>query len=373
MSIFNPIPNFLTGVSIVLLLLVSATAQDSDKAKVFYAMEASSLAQNRTPNPAVVRRMVDNLVCAATRKLNPAEAWASLVKASDRVGIKVSASGGAVSGTHPAVVKAIAAGLISAGVQPSNIIVWDRNLDDLLSAGYSRNDPLYRLKWVDTSTGYDKKSQVTAPVIGRLIWGDSAFGDRTGSRMEDILGGGEQLSSTSYYSKVLSQEVDKVINVPSLTDSFLTGVNGALANMTLPNLDNWRRFTRSPDFGDPYLAEIYADAMIQGKVVLTILDALVLQYAGGPFPNPGFLTQHHTIFVSHDPVAIDATAVRLLNENRTLSRLPSLDKMTLWLQSASAINLGKNREEDIELIRIGARPEPPAGFKQSAPPQPETR
>ena len=369
--------SFLKSTSIILFLVwliaVPTNAQQTEKAKVFYAMETSSLAQRRTPNPAVVRRMVDNLVCATTGKPNSAAAWASLVKASDRVGIKVAASGGAVSGTHPVVVKAIAAGLISAGVQPSNIIVWDRNLDDLLAAGYSRNDPLYRLRWVDTATGYDKKSQVTAPVIGRLIYGDSAFGDRSGSRMEDILSGGEQLSSTSYYAKVLSQEVDKVINVPSLTDSFLTGVNGALANMTLPNLDNWRRFTRSPDFGDPYLAEIYADAMIHGKVVLTILDALVLQYAGGPFPNPGFLVDHHSIFMSKDPVAIDATAARLLNENRTPSRLPSLDKMTLWLQSASAIDLGKHREEDIELIRIGARPEPPAGFKQPAPPQTEVR
>jgi len=369
--------SFLKSTSIILLLVWlfagPANAQQTEKAKVFYAMETSSLAQRRTPIPAVVRRMVDNLVCAATGKSNPTAAWASLVKASDRVGIKVAASGGAVSGTHPAVVKAIATGLILAGVQPSNIIVWDRNLDDLLAAGYSRNDPLYRLRWVDTATGYDKKSQVTAPVIGRLIWGDSAFGDRTGSRVEDMLSGGEQLSSTSYYAKVLSQEVDKVINVPSLTDSFLTGVNGALANMTLPNLDNWRRFTRSPDFGDPYLAEIYADAMIHGKIVLTILDALVLQYAGGPFPNPGFLVDHHSIFMSKDPVAIDATAARLLNENRSPSRLPSLDKMTLWLQSASAINLGKHREEEIELIRVGARPEAPPGFRQSAPPQPEAR
>jgi uncharacterized protein (DUF362 family) len=369
--------SFFKSTSIILFLVwliaVPTGAQQTEKAKVFYAMETSSLVQRRTPNPDVVRRMVDNLVCATTGKPNPAAAWASLVKASDRVGIKVAASGGAVSGTHPAVVKAIASGLLSAGVQPSNIIVWDRNLNDLLATGYSRNDPLYRLRWVDTATGYDKKSQVTAPVIGRLIYGDSAFGDRTGSRMEDILSGGEQLSSTSFYAKVLSQEVDKVINVPSLTDSFLTGVNGALANMTLPNLDNWRRFTRSPDFGDPYLAEIYADAMIHGKVVLTILDALVLQYAGGPFPNPGFLVDHYSIFMSKDPVAIDATAARLLNENRMPSRLPSLDKMTLWLQSASAIDLGKHREEDIDLIRIGARPEPPVGFKQPAPPRPEDR
>lgn len=373
MKFLISIPKLVVGVFLVLFFGNLANAAESQNSKVFYAMETSSLESNRTPNPAVVRHMVDNLVCAATGKPNPAAAWASLVKASDRVGIKVAASAGSVAGTHPAVVKAIATGLASAGVQPSNIIVWDRNLNDLLAAGYSRNDPLYRLRWVDTATGYDKKSQVTAPVIGRLIWGDSAFGDSTGSRMEDILTGGEQLSSTSYYAKVLSREVDKVINVPSLTDSFLTGVNGALANMTLPNLDNWRRFTRPPDFGDPYLAEIYADAMINEKVVLTILDGLVLQYAGGPFPNPGFLTEHHSIFVSRDPVAIDATAVRLLNENRTPSRLPTLEKMTLWLESASSINLGNNREENIELIRISARPEPPAVFKKTTPTQPEAR
>jgi uncharacterized protein (DUF362 family) len=368
--------SFLNSISIILfavMLAWPAGAHAGEQAEVFYAMETSSLGQRRIPNPAVVRRMVNNLVCAVTGKPTPEAAWASLVKPSERVGIKVAASGGAVSGTHPAVVKAIASGLASAGVPPSNIIVWDRNLDDLLAAGYSKNDPLYRLRWVATATGYDKASQVTAPVIGRLIYGDSSFGDRKGSRMEDLLSGGDQLSSTSYYAKVLSQEVDKVINVPSLTDSFLTGVNGALANMTLPNLDNWRRFTRSPDFGDPYLAEIYADAMIHGKVVLTILDALVLQYAGGPFPNPGFLIDHHTIFVSRDPVAIDATALRLLNENRTPSRLPSLDKMTLWLESASAIQLGKNREEDIDLIHVGARPAPPAGFQQSTQPKPTPR
>jgi len=348
--------------------IAASEAAEPDKAKVYYAMETSSLGARRIPNAGVVRRMVDNLVCAATGQPNPAAAWASLVKPTDRVGIKVAASGGAVSGTHPAVVKAIAAGLVSAGVPPANIIVWDRNLDDLLAAGFSKNDPLYRLRWVDTATGYDMKSQLTAPVIGRLIYGDSSFGNRTGSRIEDILAGGEQLSSTSYYAKVLSREVDKVINVPSLTDSFLTGINGALANMVLANLDNWRRFTRPPDFGDPYLAEIYADAMIYDKVVLTILDALVLQYAGGPFPNPGFLSDQHSICISRDPVAIDSTATRLVNENRIPSKLPSLEKTTLWLESAANLQLGKNREDDIELIRIGAKPEPPAGFKKNQPP-----
>jgi uncharacterized protein (DUF362 family) len=329
------------------------------KSTVFYAMETASLRASRQPNPTIVRRMVDQLVCAVTGKNHPAAAWASLVKPADRVGIKVSASGGAVSGTHPAVVDAIAAGLISAGVLPSNIIVWDRNAEDLLAAGFNPKSPLYRLRWIDPAKGYDTKAIVTAPVLGRLIWGDTKFGDRGSGSVVDTLGTGEQLSSTSHWSKILSTEVDKVINVPSLQDSFLTGLNGALANMALSNLDNWRRFARAPEHGDPYLAEIYADAMIRDKVVLTLLDALVLQYAGGPFPNPGFLLEYHTIFASRDPVAIDATAVRLLDENRALSKLPPLEKMTRWLESAASLGLGHFEVEKIDLVRVGARSDPP--------------
>lgn len=343
---------------LALLALVAAAFAEPQKSAVFYAMETASLRAGREANPAVVRRMVDHLVCAATEKNNPAAAWASLVKPTDRVGIKVAAAGGAVGGTHPAVVDAIAAGLISAGVLPSHIIVWDRNAEDLLAAGFNPKSPLYRLRWTDPATGYDTKAVVTAPVLGRLIWGDSKFGDRGGGSMVDALGTGEQLSSTSHWSKILTGEVDKVINVPSLQDSFHTGLNGALANMALSNLDNWRRFTRPPEHGDPYLAEIYADAMIRDKVVLTILDALLLQYAGGPFSNPGFVVEYHSIFAGKDPVAIDATAVRLLDENRAPAKLPLLEGMTRWLESAASLGLGNFREENIDLVRVGVRTDP---------------
>ncbi|MEI6492930.1 MAG: DUF362 domain-containing protein [Verrucomicrobiota bacterium] len=296
--------------------------------------------------------MVDRLVMHLTEKPTVAEAWRSLVTKKDRVGIKVAAAGGRVSGTNPEVVDAVVAGLTEAGIPPSQIIVWDRNLQDLVTAGYRRDGLRYQLRWVDPVKGYDLKSQVTAPVLGKLIWGDSGFGSKSGTRYVDFLGTGDQLSSRSYYSNVLSKEVTKVINVPSLTDSFLTGINGALANMVLPNLDNWRRFTKPPSFGDPYLAEIYADAVIHDKVVLTIMDGLVLQYAGGPFANPGFLLDHFTIYASRDPVAIDSTAVRLLDEARSPSKLPALAPMTSWLDSAHAAGLGNVKEEKIELIRV---------------------
>jgi uncharacterized protein (DUF362 family) len=343
---------------LVLAAFASPLAAQTEKSQVFYAMETASLRGPGGVNPAVVRRMVDQVVCAATKKSTPAAAWASLVKPTDRVGIKVSASGGSVGGTRPAVVDAIAQGLAAAGVPPSNIIVWDRNLDDLLAAGFRQKSPLYRLRWTDPATGYDKKNLVTAPVLGRLIWGDHKFGTREGSGIADVLSTGEQLSSTSHWASILTTEVDKVVNVPSLQDSAFTGIQGAITNITLPSLDNWRRFTRAPEHGDPYLAEIYADEMILNKVVLTILDALAIQYAGGPFPNPGFAVDHHTIFASRDPVAIDATALRLLDENRAPSKLPSLEKMTRWLESAHALGLGQFEEKHIDLVRVGVRTDP---------------
>jgi len=343
-----------TAWALALLALIpcsSAARPPVPPSKVYFAVDPASLSPARVPNPGVVKRMVDSLIKAVTGKPDVRQAWGSLVKSGDRVGIKVSASGGAVSGTNPQLVDAIVDGLHEAGLPASQIIVWDRNQEDLIAAGYRKDGSRYQLRWVDPKTGYDTKAQVNAPVLGKLIWGDSGFGGKSTSRFSDM--SGDQLSSRSFYSKILSAEVTKIINVPSLTDSFLTGINGALANIVLPNLDNWRRFTKPPSYGDPYLAEIYADAIIKEKVVLTILDGLVLQYAGGPFANPGFLQDHFTIYASRDPVAVDATAMRLIDEARKPSKLPGLTPMTSWLQSAESIGLGTQSEDKIELLQVG--------------------
>lgn len=334
-------------------LTVIGTVVAQEMSKLYYAIDTEALGPLRVPQTSVVQRMVDSLVCNLTGKTTVAEAWKTLVAPTDTVGIKVSASGRSVSGTHPAVVDAIVRGLHDAGVPAGKIIVWDRNLDDLLAAGFRSTGGGYRLVGVDPATGYDSKEPVSAPVLGKLIWGDRKFGDRSGLDFAERLETGEQLSSKSYFARVLSQEVTKVINVPSLTDSFLTGINGAMANMTVANLDNWRRFAKSAAAGDPYIAEIYADPRIHDKVVVTILDALVLQYAGGPFPNPNYLVDNLTLFASKDPVAIDATAVRLIDEMRKTGKLPSIRRMTSYVEAGSALGLGQYAEPRIETVRVG--------------------
>jgi uncharacterized protein (DUF362 family) len=247
-----------------------------------------------------------------------------------------------VSSTHPAVIAAVAEGLVEAGVAPERIIIWDRKWDDLRRARYGALGRRYTVVSTDRVDGYDGEQFITAAAMGRLIAGDRAF---------DPDGAAEQTSSKSHISSVL-RRVNKVIHIPALTDHLSSGINGALPSMVLDNVDNWRRLARAPHFGDPYLAEAYADPRIGGKVVLTILDALRPQYAGGPFPEPQYVLNHGALYASRDPVAIDAVGLPLLDLFRQEGGLPVLSKNIGWIQSAEAIGLGAASRERIRVIPV---------------------
>jgi uncharacterized protein (DUF362 family) len=289
-----------------------------------------------------IRRMVDGLVMAAARQPDIAAAWRVFVTPEDRVGIKVSASGAPVSSTHPAVIAAVAEGLVAAGVAPERVVIWDRKWDDLRRARYGALGRRYTVVSTDRVGGYDAEEFITAAVMGKLISGDRGF---------DPSGAAEQTSSKSHISSVLLR-VNKVIHIPALTDHLSSGLNGALPGMVLDNVDNWRRLARAPHFGDPFLAEAYADPRIGGRVVLTILDALRPQYAGGPFPEPQYVVNHGALYASRDPVAIDAIGLQLLDRFREEGGLPLLSKNIGWVKSAGQIGLGTAERERIRVIPV---------------------
>ena len=316
------------------------------RAKVFFALMPAAV-EGGAVREGMVRRMVDAVVMAAAAKPDVAAAWRVFVQPEDRVGIKVSATAAPISSTHPAVVAAVAEGLVAAGVEPRRIVIWDRSARDLDRAGYGELARRFRVVGTDQAGGYAEKETVTAAVMGKLISGDRGFDARKKA----------PTSSKSHMSTVLVAEVDKVVHVPSLTDSVFSGVHGALAGMVLDNLDNWRRLARVPHHGDPFLPELYADPRIGGKVVLTILDALRPQYAGGPFPGAQFKTNYGAIFASRDPVAIDVTGLRLLDNFREEAGLPLLAKKIHWPATAEMLGLGTADEEAIEMVRAGLEAE----------------
>lgn len=346
---------------------------------VWFALDQGALGPGMTPRQAVISRMVTGLVCAVTGKPDPNAAWRSLVKPGEKVGIKVSTLPGPIGGTHPEVARAVTEGLVAAGMNPSDIIVWDRRREDLMQAGYDKV-PGLNLRWIEKGGGFDSRAVVSTAAIGQLVYGDLTFKESRSS-LSDILGPTAQLSNESHLPVLLSREIDKVINIPSLCDSYNTGVYGALAGMTVGILDNNRRFGKGDGYGDSALASVYADERIGKKVILTIMDGMALQYAGGPYPSPVNCVSYSALFASRDPVAIDATALRLIDEQRQLSSMPKASEEGGHVKESEANGLGNADEKMIRMRRIGvggafqaAAPGAGRGALQATPvPTPQSR
>jgi len=306
--------------------------------------------------------MVDELVMAATNESTVAAAWGSLIKPSDVVGIKVNANGAPLFGTHPAVVNAIVDGLAAAGVAPQNIVVWDREAELLKAAGFRVRNAGYRLMW--TENNYDAKAVITSPISGKLIYGDLLFV----AKGPDILHGElkdsppepgrkrprvlDNLSDESHLSNVLTHVVTKVINVPVLADNIYCGLSGALFNMTIQNMDNWRRLVQDPVNGDPSIPEAYSDPRIGDKVVFQLMDGLVALYAGGPMGDANYSVQFGTLYASKDPVALDAIALRRIDEWRTAAQIEPASKTAKYVQTAFTYGLGNADMSKIEVVNV---------------------
>ncbi|MDB6173264.1 MAG: hypothetical protein JWL59_2575 [Chthoniobacteraceae bacterium] len=321
---------------------------------VVYYTQRSEAISRLEENPRVTRQMVDELIMAVTGQKSVAAGWRSLVTPKDRIGIKVSAAGGRYFSTHLGVVEAIVAGLEQAGVPAAQIIVWDRDAERLKEARFINRRGGYTVRSIPTSESYDRATELVAPVLGKLIWGDLLFQEKQRKASLFRASEAEMLSSTSHLATVLSREVTKVINVPVLADESACGVAGALYNMTIPNIDNWRRFLQSDISGADSIPALYDDEHIGAKVVLHILDGLVAQYAGGPSGNPNYAFAHGTLYASKDPVAIDTVAVRQLEAWRHEARLPPIGARAEWLHTASELGLGN--AEHIDLKKITTEP-----------------
>ena len=294
--------------------------------------------------------MVNQLVCAVTRQPDVASAWRSLIAPNDRVGIKISAAGGELFTTHRDIVNAIVSGLAAAGHPQGSIIVWDKSLGGIKEAGYTSGEG-YQLKSIPPRDGYDPKAVISAPFLGNLIWGDFEYVGNRGQM--PLLSETENTSSVSHLANIVTREVTKIINVPVLSDSVRNGVAGCLYNVTIPNVDNWRRFGVRPDFGASSIPEIYSDPHIGPKVVLNLMDGLLAQYAGGPESQPGYAFPFATLYASKDPVAIDAIVLRQLEEWRKKRRLRPIQRLGAHVLVAEQYGLENANLSRIEIRDVG--------------------
>lgn len=318
---------------------------------VWFAHSADAL-DFYTERPSVSGRMADALVMAATGTGDVASAWKKLVAPADRVGIKVSAVGGTQFSTHVGIVEAILDGLEKAGLDRRKVIVWDRSSEDLKAAGFDARKLRCQVRGIDPPAGWDRAAAFQAPALGRLIWGDLLFAEKSMKKLGRSPLESDQLSSTSHLAAILTKDVTRIINVPVLSTESSIGVAGAFFNVTVPNVDNWRRFVTPAGGAIDSIPELYLDENIAPKIALHLMDGLAAQYANGPDGNPNYAFPHATIYASRDPVALDSTAVRKLDEWRRETRLPPIAGRARWLAAAAGLGLGTFDPAKIELRQV---------------------
>ncbi|MFH0983498.1 MAG: DUF362 domain-containing protein [Planctomycetota bacterium] len=271
----------------------------------------------------LLRKLLDAAMQRLTGATEAAAAWRQRFGPKDRVGIKVNTLG---LSTRPAVVEAIVAGLLAAGVRPENIIIWDRFDVELAAAGFKVN-----------------KSN-----SGVRCYGTDA--ERIGSGYQQQIESSGQIGSC--FSRIVAEQVDTLICVPVLKDHNLAGVSlgmkcfyGAIHNPNKYHQTNC----------DPYVADVVAHRFIAPKWRLTVCDATRAQYHAGPGKHPGFAWPFGGLIVSHDFVAADAVAADLLEHQRRAEGLPSLaeeKRPPLHIATAASRGLGVADLDRIERIEV---------------------
>jgi len=291
------------------------------------------------PRSDVVRLMVDKGITNLTAKATLRDAWGSLVSTQDVVGIKVFSVPGPNSGTRPAVVAAVIEGLLAAGLPPKKIIIWDKQLTDLRLAGFSDLAEHYGVRLAGSAqVGYDEKTFYDTALIGNLLWGDFEFGKK-----------GVGVGRKSFVSKLVSQEMTKIINITPLLNHNLAGVSGNLYTLAIGSVDNLVRFESDASRLATAIPEIYALPSLSDHVVLSIVDGLICQYEGGDRGLLHYSTMLNELRFSKDPVALDVLSLQELERQRQAAGAPAAKTNHDLYSNAALLELGVN---DLKRIQV---------------------
>jgi Domain of unknown function (DUF362) len=282
------------------------------------------------PRPNRVQAMVTRAITNLTGKATVLEAWRSLVSTQDTIGIKVFSEPGPNSGTRPAVVAAVVQGLLDAGLPPDHIIIWDKRQIDLRLAGFITLAKQFGVRVAGSAeAGYDETKFYDTPLLGNLVWGDLEFGKKSAG-----------FGRKSFVSKLVADQMTKIINITPLMNHNEVGVAGNLFSLALGSVDNTTRFESDPERLARVVPEIYALPSLSDRVVLNIVDALICQYEGEERSLLHYSTVLNQLRFSRDPVALDVLSIQELDAQRQAANVPPVKANLDLYNNAELIELG---------------------------------
>jgi hypothetical protein len=271
-------------------------------------MEDPQATRTFQPDKERVRRLVDQGVTNFTGQASLRAAWRSLVSTQDVIGLKVYSAPGPHVGTRPAVVEAVAQGLLKAGMAARNIVIWDRQLEDLQRGGFEEMARRLGVRVAGAiQEGWDEKVFYETPFLGRLVHGDLEFHKNE-----------EPSGRKSHVSRLVTKELTRIINITPMLNHNSAGVCGNLYGLALGSIDNGLRFEGDTGRLAQAVPEIYALPVLGDRVALNIVDALVAQYEGEQVGRLHYSTALNQVRLGADPVALDVLSILELDRQREL-------------------------------------------------------
>jgi len=274
------------------LLEATEAGTAAGTSRVVIARDAMLRGRGAGLDSARVQNMLDHSMQALLDGDHPIEPWKRLVHPPEKVGLKVNVLGGRGLSSNLQLVEAICERLQEAGIRASDIVIWDRDSDELGHAGFHISTTGNRVQCFGTDrVGYEEELVSHGNVASRL-------------------------------SRILTRSCDLFINVPVLKDHDGAGITAALKNM-YGAIHNPNKYHLNAC--NPYIADVNMLPMIRTKMCLTICDATTAAYEGGPGYKPQYEWRYNALIVSQDPVALDYIGWQIIEHKRAEKGLPTLE------------------------------------------------
>ena len=156
----------------------------------------------------------------------------------------------------------------------------------------------------------------------------------------------------SYLPENLLTRVDFWINLPMASHNPATGLSGALVNATLLNVTNGGRFFTSPANASVAIAEIGAIPELAESWALNLISLEGFQYIGGPAYNANYTFSMPELWMSVDPVIMDANLIQLQNLARAKAGFRPLPEIPDFIVYAMQLGLGRGIPLETQFIDL---------------------
>jgi hypothetical protein len=316
-----------------------------------------------TVDASLVVQMVRQGIQELTGK-NLKESFDQFFSTDDVVGIKVNPVGPPLISTRLEVVDAVIQWLVDNRLPKKNIIIWDRFDYMLADAGYTADRfPGVEIvglqtmdetggKWRDASGNHISRESFDQDVyyyakgiVGKKVRG---YKDDEFYLNQHVFNG-----EYSYFGKLLTKKLTKIINVPVFKNTG-NGISMATKNLGYGAICNTGRL-HAPLFFK-VCTEVLAAPVIRDKLVLNITDGLRGQYDGGPMPNEQFVYPYGTLYFATDPFALDMIChQQMLAKRREMQiNVNEHPRFTEYLHYGQKLKLGVTDPSRINHIQVTA-------------------